>query len=86
MGRCEDLSVSSDYCADGYLSLLGGQRGHFQGVAHQAQVLCDLGIRRLGLFWPAVASGFAIRFEFFGHSADNSNAATISTAERVGAR
>jgi hypothetical protein len=50
VSRCQDLSVLSDYCADGNLSLLGGQRSLLQGVAHQAQVPCSLGVRRLRLF------------------------------------
>ncbi len=87
VGRREDLSVSSDYCANGYLSLLGGQRCLFQGAPHQVEVPCIFGIRRLGLFWPAVAAGFAIRFNFFGHGADDSNAARYDQrAERVGTR
>jgi hypothetical protein len=88
MGHGQNFSVSSDYCADGNLSLLSGQRSLFQGVAHQAQVHCGLGVLRLHLFWTAVAAGFVVWFKFVGHGVDNSNVRRDmnSAADQLGAR
>ena len=71
VGRRQDLSILGDYGADGYLSLLGSQRGRFEGAAHKAQIPLCFGprIRRPGLL------GFVVRFRFLWHGADNSNAA-----------
>jgi hypothetical protein len=66
----QDLSVSGDHGADGNFAPLGGQRGLFEGAAHQAQVPCGF--------------GFVVRFKFFGHGADNSNAARYDQRGQTG--
>ncbi len=71
VGDRQDLLSPGDHGADGDLATFGSSCGLFEGAAHHREV------RRRVQFAPGQLLGLfvSVRFKFFGHSADNNNAA-----------